>query len=120
MLTTVPMPGTSYFGDLFESFIVTECLKLASYFQPDYKFSYLMTGAGVEIDLVVERPGKPLLLIEIKSSNEIRAENLRSLQNMATEMGSCEAVCFSNEVRKKKIGSVTIYPWDKGIAEYFQ
>ncbi len=120
MLSTVPMPGTSYFGDLFESFIVTECLKLASYFQPDYKFSYLMTGAGVEIDLVVERPGKPLLLIEIKSSNEIRAEDLRLLQNMVTEMGSCEAVCFSNEIRKKKIGSVAIYPWDKGIAEYFQ
>lgn len=29
MLGVTPQPGTSYYGDLFESFIVTECIKLA-------------------------------------------------------------------------------------------
>lgn len=120
MLDVTPKSGTSYYGDLFESFVIVECLKLASYFQPEYKFSYLMTGAGVEIDLIIERPGKPLLLIEIKSTDEVRREDLKSIENISEELGNCELVCFSNETRKKKIGSVMIYPWQKGIAEYFR
>jgi len=119
LLSVSPKPGTSYYGDIFESFIITECLKLASYFQSEYKFSYLMTGAGVEIDLVVERPGKPLLLIEIKSSVEVRKEDLRNLENIAMEIGDCEMLCFSNEARKKKVGNVVVYPWRKGVEAYF-
>lgn len=30
-LSIPPVPGTSYYGELFESFVITECLKLASY-----------------------------------------------------------------------------------------
>ncbi len=120
MLGVTPKSGTSYYGDLFESFIVTECIKLAAYFQPEYKFSYLMTGAGVEIDLVVERPGKPLLLIEIKSTAEVRHDDLRAIEMISKEIGPCESICFSNDSHKKKIGNVMIYPWQKGIAEYFR
>ncbi len=120
MLNTVPKSGTSYYGELFESFVVTECIKLASYFCPEYKFSYLMTGTGVEIDLVVERPGKPLLLIEIKSASTLRDTDLHSLQAIAKDIGPCECVCFSNEPRKKKINNVVVYPWEKGIAAYFK
>lgn len=119
MLGVLPKPKTSYYGELFESFIVTECLKLAGYFQPEYKFSYLMTGAGVEIDLVVERPGKPLLLIEIKSAEEVRVEDLRAVSHLAKEMGEFEAVCFCNESHRKKIKDVMIYPWQQGIKKYF-
>lgn len=119
MQGTIPTEGTSYYGDLFESFIVVECLKLASYFQSEYKFSYLMTGAGAEIDLVVDRPGKPLLLVEIKSTTQVREMELQTLQKMADELGECEAVCFSRDPRKKKMGLVTVYPWEKGLAEFF-
>lgn len=119
MLGVMPKPGTSYYGELFENFIVMECIKLTSYHQMEFKFSYLMTGAGVEIDLVVERPDKPLLLIEIKSSAQVRLENLTALQKIAANMGDCEAVCFSNEKRQKKIGDIMVYPWATGIKKYF-
>lgn len=119
MLGVAPTPSTSYYGELFESFIVTESLKLAAYFQPEYKFSYLMTGAGVEVDLVVDRPGKPVLLIEIKSTTEVRLEDLRGLQQLAQDITPSEAVCFSNDPHQKKLGEITIYPWQKGIANYF-
>lgn len=78
-----------------------------------------MTGAGVEIDLVVERPGQPLLLIEIKSATIVRKEDLHAFQTIVKEIGVCESVCFCNESRKKKIGDVIVYPWQKGIATYF-
>lgn len=119
MLSVIPKESTSYYGELFESFVITECWKLASYFYSEYKFSYLMTGAGLEIDLVVERPGMPKLLIEIKSGKEIREKDLHGLKNIAEDLGNCEAVCFSNEPRQRKVNGITIYPWEEGIKQYF-
>ena len=57
-LTLPPIPSTHYYGDLFEQFIVTECLKLAGYNKSEYEFSYLRTENDVEVDLIVERPGE--------------------------------------------------------------
>ncbi len=119
LMPVTPTEGTSYYGELFESFVVTECIKLANYYELDFKFSYLMTGAGVEVDLVVERPGQPLLLIEIKSSQEVQRESLTTLQNLSQDLQPCEAVCFSREKRKRKIGDITVYPWREGIEKYF-
>ena len=71
MLTIQLLPKTTLYGDAFKHFIILECMKLASYYNNDYRFSYLMIKDDVEIDLVVERPGKSLLLIEIKSSDNV-------------------------------------------------
>lgn len=119
ILTLKPVKSTSYYGDLFEQFIVVECVKLASYFKAEYRFSYLMTEAGVEIDLVVERPGEKLLFIEIKSNDFLRKEDLASMEKIITDFGDCEAVCFSCEPRRKKIGKIMVYPWEEAIKHYF-
>jgi len=119
MLSVPLIESTSYFGELFESFIIMECFKLASYYYSDYRFSYLMTADGVEIDLVVERPAKPLLLIEIKSGTQVKKMELKNLQDIAKELGNCEAVCFSNDPLRRKIDNVMIYPWQEGIKNFF-
>lgn len=118
-LSIPPLAGTSYYGELFESFVITECFKLATYFQSEFQFSYLMTADNVEIDLVVERPGKPLLLIEIKSSQQVKVEDLKSLQKIAQELGESEPVCFSNDPQVRKVDNVIIYPWKIGIEKFF-
>ena len=119
MLTVTPKEGTSYYGELFESFVIIECMKLASYYYSEYRFSYFMTGAGLEIDLVVERPAQPLLLIEIKSSEQVRSEDLKSLRKISVELGNCEAVCFSNDPLQRKVDGVMVYPWKEGIEKFF-
>jgi predicted AAA+ superfamily ATPase len=119
MLTVPPKEGTSYYGELFESFVIIECRKLASYFHFEYKFSYLMTGAGVEVDLIVERPGRPKLLIEIKSCREVNQKNIHALQKIGEEIGDCEVVYFINEPRRRKVGAATIYPWAEAVRYYF-
>jgi predicted AAA+ superfamily ATPase len=118
-LTLKPLKSTSYYGDLFEQFIIVECIKLARYFHAEFRFSYLMTESNVEVDLVVERPGKKLLLIEIKSSDATNREDLSSLSRLAKDLGNCEAICLSCDPRQKKIGDVTVYPWRIGIIKYF-
>ena len=118
-LTFIPVPQTSYYGDLFEQFVIIECIKLANYCRYEYRFSYLMTGAGVEIDLVVERPGQNILFIEIKSSTAIQDSDLNTLCKIAIDFGDVEAVCFSREKQKKKINNIMIFPWQEGVAHYF-
>lgn len=118
-LSLVPTQGTSYYGELFEQFIIVECLKFVNYYHGDYKCSYLMTATGAEIDLVIERPGKPLLLIEIKSTNAVRENDLSAMKSLIADLPVCEAVCFSQDPRIKKIGAITVYPWQQGIRRYF-
>ena len=64
---TIPlMPKTSAYGEAFEQFIINEIAKIVSYFNEQYRISYLQTKDGQKIDLIVERPGLLLLCIEIK------------------------------------------------------
>ena len=114
------LPRTSMYGDIFEHFIILECIKLASYFHPEYRFSYLKTKDDAEVDLVVERPGLPLLFIEIKSAEEIQEVNLKILFDIKKEIKDCEVVCFSNEKREKQLSdNVKIMPWQTGVERYF-
>lgn len=112
-------PGTYQFGELFEQFIILECIKLSSYQQNDYRFSYYMTKEGVEIDLVVERPGKPLLFIEIKSKDNVQEHDLKELRMLKRDLSNAEYVCFSNDIYKKSIEDIDVYPWREGLKYYF-
>ena len=113
------LESTFEYGNAFEHFIILEIYKLLSYFHDEYRLFYLRTKNDVEIDLVVERPAKPLLLIEIKSSKQVRAEDLTSFIEITKEFTDAEAVCFSRDSYKKKIENVTVYPWAEGIRKFF-
>lgn len=117
-LTQPITPKTSHFGEWFEQFIVIECWKLAHYHYPDYRLSFLYTKDGAEIDLVVERPGKKLLLIEIKSSDHVAPDQLRNLRQIGEAL-QAERVCFSQEQRAREVNGIRILPWKEGIKAYF-
>lgn len=119
MLTIPTVPKTTLYGDAFEHFIILECIKLSSYYNNDYRFSYLMTKDDVEIDLVIERPGRPLLLIEIKSNDNVTRESISSFINLTNDFGEYEAVCLSNDPFTKIIENVKVFPWQEGIKKYF-
>lgn len=113
------LPSTYQFGELFEQFIILECIKLSSYQQKDYRFSYYMTKDGVEIDLVVERPGKPLLFIEIKSKNNAQEADIKEIRMLKQDLPEAHYVCFSNDEYKKTIDDIDIYPWREGLKHFF-
>ncbi len=117
---SVPLtPKTSAYGDAFEHFILLEFIRLGNYFQPDYRFSFICTVADVEIDLVIERPGKPLLCIEIKSSDNIYSVDISAFSKITKDIPNCEAIVLSQDRFMKKFDHVTCYPWKQGIEECF-
>jgi len=113
------VPSTSAYGDAFEHFVILECVKLRDMYHLEYRFTYLKTKDDAEVDLVVERPGKPILFIEIKSSTYITREALSSFIRLTHDFGKCEAVCFSDDPIEKMIDHVRVLPWKTGLKRYF-
>ncbi|MGE3919548.1 MAG: ATP-binding protein [Gammaproteobacteria bacterium] len=117
---SIPLsPQTSAYGEAFEHFIILEAFKLASYYHSEFRFSYLRTKDDAEIDLIVERPGQPVLFIEIKSATEIKSGQLSTLRKLAKDFGDCEAVCFADIKRSIQLDDILVLPWREGLKKYF-
>lgn len=108
-------PRTWAFGQAFEHFVIMEAIRLASYFQPDWRFSYLRTKDDAEIDLIVDRPGQPLALIEIKSTSHVKNEDMAALRRFKNDMPGSEAFCFSLDPTPRVIDAVLCVPWRMGL-----
>ena len=111
---------TAAYGEAFEHFVILEILRLANYFETEYRFSYIRTPNDVEVDLVIERPGQPILFIEIKSTDEIERTDLSSFIRLSKDFGDCEAICLSRDPYRKKIDNISVFPWKDGIKYIFQ
>ncbi|PKL09235.1 MAG: ATPase [Spirochaetae bacterium HGW-Spirochaetae-7] len=112
--------GTSAYGELFEIFFINECFKLNHYFEKDFSFHYLQTRDEVEIDLVVERPGAPLLLIEIKSATRIEPRHLASLRSIGKDFPAAQRVCVARVAIPENHDGILVLPWRMALERYFQ
>jgi len=116
--TRIPLlPQTSAFGDAFEHWVVLELIKLSKCFSLDWEFYYFQTKEGAEIDLVVDRPGQPLLLIEIKSKDKVTeydAKNLEKLDDAFKE--PVEKWLLSQDPLKQTFGTTSAMYWADAIS----
>ena len=114
-LTVELRPGTHAYGRAFEHLVIAEAIRRSHYLQNDYRFSYLRTKDGAEVDLIVERPGRSTALVEIKSSLRIDEADLRGVRRFHEDMPHTEAFCLCLEPAARKVGSVTVLPWEEGL-----
>jgi predicted AAA+ superfamily ATPase len=114
------LPQTSAFGEAFEHFVVLEAHKLAQVVDPDIRLSFFRTTDGAqEIDLIVERPGKPIALVEIKSSARVDIKTVSKLRRFEGDWPESELYVLCRESRARDKDGVFIRPWPKGLAEIF-
>lgn len=117
MLQVPPRPGTSYYGDLFENLVVAELHARNAYERLDWRFSYLLTKAGLEVDLVIQRPGRPPALVEVKSTGQVREEHAAALQAFMKDFPGADLLLLSRDPRPQRFGEVRALPWEAGILE---
>jgi len=79
----------------------------------------LRTKDGVEVDLIMDRPGEKLALIEIKSSQEVRPEHVAALNRLSRDIPNSESFCLSLEKVAKTIGNVQCLHWRAGLERLF-
>ena len=109
------VPMSQPYGNAFEQFIISECIRLNDYLRKDFRFSYFRTKEGAEIDLIVDRPSAPLALIEIKSSTNPSITEVNHLLRLKAEFEPCEAFCFSNDTTPRLEHGVLFLHWQEGL-----
>ena len=112
----VPLePQTSDYGEAFECWFINECHRLNQYLELDYAFSYLRTKDDMEVDLIIDRPGKEPVLVEVKSATSIDERHIRSLLAFHDDFPGADLVCACRVGEARKIGPVLVLPWRQAL-----
>lgn len=122
-LTLQVVPQSFEYGDLFEQFIVLEAIRLNAYYKKSWRFSYLMTKDHVEVDLIIERPGKNKIFLEIKSASQtgsISEEKLRGFKNLVEQSPGTEGLVISQDPRARVDEGIRFLFWRDFFQEYLQ
>jgi predicted AAA+ superfamily ATPase len=94
--------------------------RLADYRQPDWRFSYLRTKDGAEIDFLIERPGLSRVAVEVKSTSKVSAlknPEFGSFVSLVKDLKKTEGYLFSQDQIEQKIDGIWCLPWRKGFYE---
>lgn len=111
--------STYEFGRLFETFIINEIIRMNEYTKSRFSFSHLRVDDNQEIDLIVERPGDKVCLIEIKSKVNVDERDIRGLKLLAQSFHGAQAYLFSQDTVTREIDTVRCVHWQAGIREIF-
>ncbi len=74
-------------GALFESFVVSELLKLASWSDRRFSFTHYRTKDQDEVDVVIEDRRGRIVGIQVKASATVKAEDFRGLRQLQDAVG---------------------------------
>ena len=96
-----------------------EVMRLNAYYGKDCKFSYLRTKDDAEIDLIIERPGLPVALVEIKSTDKIDDRDTKTVGSFLKDFNKAEGFCLSRDPIPKKIGKISCLHWRDGLKTIF-
>ncbi len=119
MLNVPIMPKTFAYGRAFEHFLLCECDRLNKYLRKDYRLSYLKTKDDLEVDLIVDRPGQPTVLIEIKSTDQIAKEDAGVLRHFLSDFPDAEFRIWSNDLHPMDFDGILALHWMQGIEQLF-
>jgi uncharacterized protein len=109
--------STFGYGKAFEHFVILEIYRLISYQEKEWRMSYLRTTEQAEIDLIIERPGLPVALIEIKSTKAVDTKTIKRLEAFKASFNNAQAMILCQEPLARKSGTIDILPWQQGITE---
>lgn len=111
--------NTYAFGKAFEHFIITQLYFLNQYYEKDFKFYYLKTKDGAEIDLIIQKPDKKLYVVEIKSTDRSDLINPHNLINIGQDLNAWKYYCLSRDKINRIRNKIRFYHWNKGIDDIF-
>ena len=114
------LEGSYDYGGAFERRILLECFYLNEYLRKDMSFYYLRTKDQNEIDLIVESPGQPDLLVEIKSASQIQKKHVSRLGRFKKDWPQkCAAQIWSRDKTAKIIEGAECLFWREALRALF-
>ncbi len=111
--------NSPHFSALFETFIVTDCLKRYLHAGQMPSLYYLRTRDGLEVDLVLTSSGT-LHLFEVKSAVTVRPAHAASLSRIVRELGSIvkTAAVISRSPNSFRLQpGIVNYAWQQALVQ---
>ena len=113
-----PLTDQNYnYGNLFEHFVINELKRTAEYNSRDYQFSFLRTANDKELDLIIDRPGHTRAVVEIKSTRNVREDDVAITNRLGSEIQDSTLYCLSRDPVRKRFGGVEALHWREGLRE---
>lgn len=117
-LDSPPVPGTSLYGQYFESLVINEIYRINSYSQKDFRLSHYQTSTGQEIDLVLTK-GMKDILVEIKSTAQLDPVEVAKMERITSGFKQAKKYYISQDPVATQIGEIQCMHWQKFIQELF-
>ncbi len=108
-------PRTSAYGRYFEQWIINEIYRFAKCFEQEWRFSYLTTKEGAEIDLILEIHRAHLIAIEIKSYDRIDEKEVFAFERLASDLPHAKLLFISQDQKSQRYGNVDCLHWQKAL-----
>ncbi len=96
------------FGKAFEHFIFQELMAHSHYSGIAYPLHYWRTASQLEVDFILA-DGE--VAVEIKGVEQVAASHLKGLKAFCEEYHPRSALVVSLDPRPRKVGNITILPW---------
>ncbi len=100
--------GTPEFGEAFETYLFHELLSYADYFSGD-PLAFWRSASGFEVDFIIGDH----TAVEVKAKENVSSSDLKSLRMLEEEKRLKRYLCVSLETEKRKIGHVTVFPYQE-------
>jgi uncharacterized protein len=100
--------GTPEFGEAFETYLMHELLSYREYVSGE-PVSYWRSTSGFEVDFLIGDH----TAIEVKAKPTVSPQDLKSLHALAEENTVKRLLCVSLEPRTRRIGEITILPFQE-------
>lgn len=98
-------------GRLFEQFFIQETLRRLDYQGSSTRLYYWRTNNGAEVDLILERAGKPILAVEFKSRTEVDRSDLSGLRSFHEDYPTVPCLLVSTAIEPWTLDFVQVLPW---------
>ncbi|MDT8320543.1 MAG: ATP-binding protein [Xanthomonadales bacterium] len=74
-------------GQLLETFVYQELRRQASWSEQEIRFYHLRDRDGYEVDMVLERQGRDIVGVEVKSAATVTARDFRAMRRLKSALG---------------------------------
>ena len=97
--------------------MIQEVFRLNEYFQKDFRMSYFRTKHDREIDLILSR-GRKSVLVEFKSSAYVDEVEVLSLSRLAKDFPNSSVYFVSLDKTERKIEGVECCHWKSFLKNF--
>lgn len=103
--------GTPEAGEAFETYLMHELVSFRDY-RAGEPLSFWRSASGFEVDFLIGDH----TAVEVKAKSHVGPADLRSLAALAEERTLKRYLCVSLEPRPRRVGAVTVLPWQEFLA----